>query len=293
MLMSKKPTISVVLNVYRRSKHFKDQLEAIENQSVKADEVLVWENGTESVPVEFRPRVTIARATENLGVWARFAFALNAKSEYVCVLDDDTIPGSRWFENCLKTMQTKPGLMGTRGLIFDNPGNYSINRERGVYGPSANPERVDIVGHAWFFKRSWLSVFWAEYSNRFDYPLAGEDMHFSYAMQKHLGLPTVVPPHPLDDLSMWGSQPDTSLELGQQEAAISRGKKSMEIFEKALQHYRSQGFRVMCEEDISEGKFHSKYPKIVYWAASRLPGLAHTLGKSEITQKVLRSISRF
>ena len=39
----------------------------------------------------------------NYGVWARFAYALNARTDYVCVLDDDTIPGNRWLGNCLNT----------------------------------------------------------------------------------------------------------------------------------------------------------------------------------------------
>ena len=30
-------------------------------------------------------------------------------------------------------------------------------------------------------------------------------MHFSYVLQKHYGLKTYVPPHPADDVEMWGS----------------------------------------------------------------------------------------
>jgi hypothetical protein len=37
-----------------------------------------------------------AYSNYNFGVWARFAFALNATTKYVCVFDDDTLPGKKW-----------------------------------------------------------------------------------------------------------------------------------------------------------------------------------------------------
>jgi hypothetical protein len=37
------------------------------------------------------------------------------------------------------------------------------------------------------------------------YNTCGEDMHFSYMLQKYAGIPTIVPPHPKSDKSLWGS----------------------------------------------------------------------------------------
>lgn len=270
-----KPTISVVLNVYRRSSNFGKQLAAINNQSIKPIEILVWENGTESVPDEFRDQVTIARSSRNLGVWARFAFALNAKGDYVCILDDDTIPGKRWLENCYRTMLATPGLLGTRGLIFENPSAYSMHRDIGVYGPNETTQPVDIVGHSWFFKASWLSCFWSEYENRFAEDLAGEDIHFSYAIQKNMGLPTLVPPHPKEDLSLWGSNPDLAFKLGTGEESISRSGKSLKRFESALQHYRTLGFKAIAEIDGTS----SRYPGIVYRLVRIFPQFSHDIAR--------------
>ena len=59
-----------------------------------------------------------------MGVWARFAYALNAKTEYIAMFDDDTIPGPLWFENCLNTMKRHEGLLGTIGLVLDTPHSY-------------------------------------------------------------------------------------------------------------------------------------------------------------------------
>jgi hypothetical protein len=37
------------------------------------------------------------------------------------------------------------------------------------------------------------------------YNTCGEDMHFSYMLQKYAGIKTYVPPHPRSDMEMWGS----------------------------------------------------------------------------------------
>jgi hypothetical protein len=270
------PKITVVLNVFKRSKNFERQISAIKSQSIKPLEVLVWENGTESVPEEFRSEVLIARSTSNLGVWARFAYALNANGDYVCMFDDDTIPGSKWLENCYKTMLKTPGLLGTRGVIFENKHTYSLHSDIGLYAPNLETEEVDIVGHSWFFKTSWLSYYWREYENRFPESLAGEDIHFSYSLQKHLNLPTLVPPHPPENMELWGSMPDISKELGAGKESISQSPESLKRFERALQHYRKLNFKTISEKQQSK----SKHPSVLYILIQRFPKISHRLAKA-------------
>ena len=290
--MAQSREVSVVLNVFRRSKHFPEQLRAIQNQSVAPKEILVWENGEQEIPQDLREFVILTRASKNFGVWARFAHALNAGSEFVCVIDDDTIPGRDWLKNCLSTMEATPGLLGTRGLIFESSKNYSINQEYGVYGSNDLTTQVDIVGHSWFFRREWLAAYWSEYADRFDSPLAGEDIHFSFAIQKHLGLPTLVPPHRASHPEEWGSDPRRAREIGEEAVAISKGAKAMEIFEKALQHYRKLGFKTIVESEGSRIVTLSRFPKWIYWWATRFPGLSHRLGAIGLVQSILRALSR-
>jgi len=70
--------------------------------------------------------------------------------------------------------------------------------------PTQNSEttRVDLVGHAWFFKRDWLQYLWKEKPFTWD---NGEDIQFSYLAQKHGGIQTFCPPHPPEDKSLHGS----------------------------------------------------------------------------------------
>lgn len=248
---NRNPKISVVLNVYKRGQHFERQLEAIRAQTIKPFEILVWENGEDRVPDRLREGLIVASCSENLGVWARFAFALNAKGDFVCVFDDDCIPGDMWFENCIETANETNGLLGTRGLIFSNPRLYSSYQDIGVYGPNDEACEVDIVGHSWFFRRTHLGAFWSQYANRFPADLAGEDLHFSFAVQQTLGLSTWVPPHPLGSPRKWGALPEVSLSLGNDKAAISNRLSSLNRFQSAFDHYRRIGLRVIFDSQLT------------------------------------------
>ena len=94
-------TISIVLNCYRRTRWFAEQLNAIKNQSIKPIEILVWKNYSpnESISSELTKDLTVVDCNKNLGVWARFSLALNCKGKYICIFDDDTIPGKDWLKN--------------------------------------------------------------------------------------------------------------------------------------------------------------------------------------------------
>ena len=235
--------ITVVLNGFKRSQHFKKQLEAIENQTIKPKEILLWQNLGENFDKHLTSRTTHSSCNKNLGVWARFAYALNADTEYVCVFDDDTIPGKKWLENCLNTIQEHDGLLGTIGVKFQTTQSYHPNTRVGWSNPNSNTEEVDIVGHSWFFRREWLSTFWGELPDVKQTRLVGEDMHFSYTLQKYLNKKTYVPPHPVDDMEMWGSKPDTGWGIGQDSAALSMFPLNISLMSVEYQKYINRGFK--------------------------------------------------
>jgi hypothetical protein len=237
--------ISVVLNCYKRPHALNDQYQALLNQSLKPKNIFIWQNKGDFD--NFKPlndqvanNCVTAISNANFGVWARFAYALNCRTKYVCVFDDDTIPGSRWLENCYNTIQTHEGLLGTIGVIF-NDLNYSSYVRHGWANPNEKIEQVDIVGHSWFFKREWLGSYWRDCDLPVHY-LSGEDVHFSYCLQKFLGLKTYVPPHPINDTSMWGSQHDTAMKLGVDNVAISCNFHGSH-FGQNLVHYKNKGFK--------------------------------------------------
>jgi hypothetical protein len=237
--------VTVILNGFKRSSHFESQLNAIKNQTLRPKEILLWQNKGEDFDINLTNQTTHANCNKNLGVWARFAFALNARTEYVCVFDDDTIPGTKWLENCYNTIQNYDGLLGTIGVKFSNENNYLENVRVGWDRPNENTEVVDIVGHSWFFKREDLATFWRELPDLDHSPLVGEDMHFSYTLQKYTNKKTYVPPHPVSDMEMWGSKPHTAWSIGTDSAAISRDWSNMNTMNQAFLGYINKGFKLI------------------------------------------------
>ena len=278
-------SITAVLNLYRRPHTLIQQLNAVQNQSFPPEKIIIWKNYAEGannsgreaggvrgfsgedpsglrrenvsipeIPVELKHNVTIIESTENFGVWARFTCGLLVKSEYICVFDDDTIPGKFWFESCMHTMKTHCGLLGTIGLRFLKGDEYIHEPRIGWHGPNNTVEQVDIVGHAWFFRQEWTHYLFEclpDYKSMF---LVGEDIGFSYVLQKH-GINTYVPPHPLGNIEMWGSHPQFAMLYGTEHVAISM--QSDTDFNRILKYYIDLGFVTMNNRVYNDVASHS------------------------------------
>jgi|GEM_PF-1207830 len=190
--------VTAILNCYKRPQLLKEQIQALRNQSNPPDEIWVWANddGLE----DKRSRASRLRTCgadrvfnndHNWKFYGRFAAALLVDTEYVAIFDDDTIPAKDWLSNCLETMAVKEGILGGVGCIL--PGDSYYGHERvGWSAPNKEIVEVDLVGHAWFFKREWLQYLWREKPQTWD---NGEDIQFSYLAQKYGNIKTYVPPH--------------------------------------------------------------------------------------------------
>ena len=196
--------VSCLITSWKRQATLAQQIEAVKNQSVKPVETVVWQNHVDDRPIDevALAGVTHVRSNKNWGVWPRFLFAMEFSTEYVCIFDDDTIPGSKWLENCLTTIQSHNGLLGSIGVWFPK-GTRLPHHRAGWATHNEQVRQVDIVGHSWFFRRKWLRHYALE--PRMGGRTWGEDYHFSVAIQKHLGLGTYVPPQPKDKPEMSGS----------------------------------------------------------------------------------------
>jgi hypothetical protein len=200
----KEGDITVILNCYRRPYNLEMQIEALRNQSVKPAQIWLWINHHEDNK-DFDPSgLDVDRVFKNDFNWkfyGRFAAALLADTEYVAIYDDDTIPGSKWHENCLNTMKTHEGILGSAGILLN--GSRYVQHDRCGW-PTQNREttEVDLVGHAWFFRREWLRYLWQEKPTTWD---NGEDIQFAFMAKIHGGIPTYCPPHPPEDRELHGS----------------------------------------------------------------------------------------
>ena len=104
--------ITAVLTFYIRPHVLEEQLQSLKNQTYPPRQIIIWRNFADgyTFPGHIREdkTLTIIDSSHNFGVWARFAVGLLANTKYVCVFDDDTIPGKKWFENCLRLNASGP-----------------------------------------------------------------------------------------------------------------------------------------------------------------------------------------
>jgi len=213
-------TITVILNCYKRPEYLKEQISAIRAQSVKPTKIWLWMNACPENK-KFNPYALgldkVFKSDTNCKYHARFAVGLIADTDYVAFFDDDTIPGPKWFENCLNTMKQTPGILGGAGCILHSRRYFQHVR---VGWPSKNPttQEVDLVGHAWFMKREHLNYMWYETPFTLE---NGEDIQLSFLAKKHGNVKTYCPPHPPNDPAMWSSiKPE---EYGNDNKASSNG----------------------------------------------------------------------
>jgi len=223
-----KKEIIAILNVYRRPELLQEQVNSLLAQTVKPKEIWVWVNHhDDNKNFDFESVTGVDKWFKNSTNWkynGRFSAALLTDEEQLIALfDDDTIPGSRWFENCLNHWQ-EDRILGGVGCILK--GKIYQNHDRvGWSNPNEELTQVDLAGHAWFFGREALRSFWLVpmFSTE-----TGEDIHLSYASQTSCGIQTFVPPHPKDQKELWSSL--KGYEYGVDEVASSNPKNHQNFY---------------------------------------------------------------
>ena len=188
--------ITVILNCYKRLNYLEEQIKAIENQTVKPFDIWIWYNNPEdgsqiNLNEKLQGKYKVIQSNHNFNFFGRFGLATLAQTEYVAIFDDDTIPAPKWFELCLNTMnEVGDGILGGAGVRL-NSSIYNGHTKIGWnYNPPSVTTEVDLVGHAWFFKKSSLKYFFMEEPKSWE---NAEDCHFSAMCQKYGNLKTYVP----------------------------------------------------------------------------------------------------
>ncbi len=248
--------VDVVLSAYRRTEVLPQQLAAIKNQTLKPRKIFLYQDAVKSgekivIPQEILNQFDDYKIAEtNGGVWKRFEYAAEiSDAEYVCVFDDDTIPGERWLENCHMNMQAfGEGIFGTNGVIIENPAVYPKSIVHvGWHTSNEQTFEVDFVGHSWFIKPEYLKwMLEKPYAKDFKY--CAEDMAISFAAQEH-GVQTFVPAHPQNILSLWGSIPKFGFEYGNNAVALWLGENS-QTMKQALKIIHDDGWQYLLERNV-------------------------------------------
>jgi hypothetical protein len=202
--------VTVVITVWKRS-YLESQLEALSRQTVLPAQVWVihYEDHIEvqSVIHQFSGKIGslfYIRSELNFKYFGRFSMASHAPGDYLWVLDDDVIPGTKWLEICYQKCNAHNAVIGCSGRIIP-PGDFMP--EKGLQGDidkyfvgDCSPLTamnycpadtvVDFACNSYFFKTSWMMDFWSIWPFTFQ---SGEDIHLSATLKIKKGIATIVP----------------------------------------------------------------------------------------------------
>jgi hypothetical protein len=245
---ARKEGITAILTVYKRGEYLSAQIDALRQQSIPPTEIWVWCNDSD-VPLqdvsELVDRVIVSNS--NWKFWGRFALANMVRTPYISLFDDDILPQTNWLKNCLATYATGlDGILGGSGVLLPAEGGYSSKNKVGWNGHHVNEAtRVDLVGHAWFFKKEHLKYMWQEQPMSWE---NGEDIHLSCMAWKHAGIGTYVPPHPANDESLWSCRPDFGKRVGRTSSATFKSAGHHNVRDEMVDTYRKAGWRIVADE---------------------------------------------
>lgn len=173
----------------------------------------------------------------NFKFHARFVLPLLCDTEYAVIFDDDTIPGERWLENCLRACREHGAVIGANGRILRRPGQDISSVFVGDGLPVEQDVLVDFVGHCWFMKSAWARCMWVDRACTWD---NGEDIHLAASAQIYAGIPCFVPRMPADDRSLWG---DAKHHYGNDDLATYKTRTHDTLRSEVISHWLAAGWR--------------------------------------------------
>lgn len=229
-------SISVILTQYKRPHLHALQVNSIKSQSIKPSEIFCWVNSSSKSTIRVGG-VSYIHCDDNWKFHGRFALAMLCKSEYIAIFDDDIIPGTNWFESCIN--YAEHGILGSSGILLPLNG-YRPHVKIGHNGQHSDAFwKVNLVGHSWFTKKEFLRDMWREEPLSWD---NGEDIQLAALAQIYSNISCYVPPHPENNIDVWGCLPKYRL-LGDDSVATSKIMKiHYDLRGKLVEDYKKKGW---------------------------------------------------
>ncbi len=244
-------TVTVVLNGFKRQFTLPEQVASIKTQTYPIKKIMYWNLSSEDSAYKpdydllRRESIEYAETSHDYGVWGRFTFALNATTDFICIMDDDILPGRRYIENCVNSYQLQPGIYGAFGTCFRRDGGGIHYGWKETHNWTAR--QVNYLYQTWFMPREALSAFWAEVISeaRTKNRHIAEDIHISLMAKKYLGLRSYVVPHPENDRELWGNT--AGLKYGLDEHAVHLNPELRAAMEDYFSYAIHEGLEIAWE----------------------------------------------
>lgn len=218
--------LTVMLTVFKRHK-LAQQIAALDAQTLRPQQIHVFQTGSHVADTAAliaslnRSDISLIHVTGyDFKYHARFLPLLMADTEYVAVLDDDTIPQRRWFQRAVEFIEargptTVVGSTGRRAFFNHTaaPGGdgactsgggcasfTGFGNALGLDGiEQANPVEVDFVIHNYVARAELMRYFFALPHYTW---LNGEDISFCASLQVAVGARCWTPAQSAADESM-------------------------------------------------------------------------------------------
>ncbi|WOL18076.1 hypothetical protein Cni_G26869 [Canna indica] len=219
------PKVTVILNHFKR-KTLCAQLDSLLNQTLPFHHVWVLAFGSPNelslkriVESYNNSRISFISSSYDFKYYGRFQMALQTEADFVYILDDDMIPGTKMLEilsHVGGTDKYKNSVLGSIGRIlpfrqkdFTFPSYRKFrSKEAGLYLPDPaygiTVERivqVDFLSSSWFLSADLVKTLFVETPFTF---MTGEDLHLSYQLQKYRNAGSYVLPVDPNDKETWG-----------------------------------------------------------------------------------------
>ena len=258
--------VTVILTVWKRY-HLEEQIEALLYQSKPPYEI--WIQQTQNhidisdVLGKYSYKIRYSYCEKNKGVFGRFESVVDVKTEYVCIIDDDIIPGTWFLENAMNKSCELNAIISPNGRII-NPTNYEYEKYIGdgiLLGHSfcKHDTIVDYGNNAWLFKTEWIELF-LQYPPL--YRNNGEDIQLSASLKLHKDICTCVPSQiiPKESGNIKQSYSFDAL-------ALHKRQGFQDERNNVIQRFRDEGWRFVKENDIQESQENTPEISVVMFCS--------------------------
>ncbi len=168
--------ITCLLTQYKRN-HLRDQLESVYNQTLKPEQVIVFQNENHVDIQDLKKQYDFihVQSDYNTKHFGRFTFCLNFSYDYCIVMDDDILPGAKCFESYVRQAEETNGIIGGIGRFLDTSDKNHTAKMSDV--GKRNLTEVVWCCHLWLFRKKHLHNMFSIEPYTWD---TGEDMHLCF-----------------------------------------------------------------------------------------------------------------
>lgn len=194
---------TAIITLWKRSEYLAEQLEAILAQTIAPRSILVVQNESHfAINPKFLSIPNLKLISSGLNsLYTRWIIGYLCDSKYVCVFDDDVIPGKKWIELCIKISDKYAALVGPSGRLArpkNEPAWISVETDQ-----TGSDQICDWVCNSYFFQTDWIRYIVA--ASRYEgYQMTFDDIQLATTLKAFGEIRAVVPGQPKSNRELNG-----------------------------------------------------------------------------------------